>query len=181
MKINVIFLFSILFLFACGKNDDTRPRNDSDIPSGTFSAKINGELFDSPSSATALLSNLDTTVFNSTMFQLNGVDIFTAGVFKNLIILFNKEDLDLSESTYSIEGECNPTALCPILIYAEQNDTENFSAASNSNGGDFTITFSELDFRVGGKVVGTFSAKLYDDFGENYQEVTEGKFNLPIQ
>ena len=184
MKINSLLLLSFLFLFACGKDDDTSPEDSSNIPVGTFSAKIDGELMDSPTSASAVLSVLDTSILNTALFQLNGADVYTSGLFKNMIILFSAETLDLSEDTYTWNGACNATALCPQLIYAQtgnsQDDSDTFTNGTNAAEGNLTITFTDLDFQVGGHAKGTFSGRLYEEDNQTYREVTEGKFNLDI-
>ena len=175
MKNTIFITFAFLVLMTSCNNDNDM--NDLGIPSNTISAKIDGRTFSVD--AQSQINN----VFVQ-FFSIAGVEDVGNGEYETLVLLLDFPiEETISEGDYGFNGfECSPTAeICGSIAYGIRNPDDELthsSLAENGNGNS-SFTFTDLDYRPGGNAVGTFSAVLFNEDGEEIN-ITDGKFNVTI-
>ena len=175
MKNTIFITFAFLiFITSCTKNDDM---NDLGIPSNTISAKINGRAF-----SVDAQSQINTIFVE--FFSIAGAEDVGNDEYETLALILDfPMGETISESNYEFNGfECSPTTeICGSIAYGIRNPDDeltHISLAENGDGSSY-FTFTDLDYRPGGHAVGTFSAVLFNEDGEEIN-ITDGKFNVTI-
>lgn len=179
----LLFALVLSFVsFSCNNDDDV------ELAVGQIVAKIDGENFESTgATAEIIFTGFPAPVDTTQTFTMIGAKANGIINSKSITMFFAlaKDDI-LNKTTYSYDdtvGNCDPeNQICGAMEYAT---VDYFNPADSkfyeSTFGNITITFTDIDYKKGGHVKGTFSGTLTDESDINTEiSVTEGKFNLLI-
>ena len=166
----IFFVAFIAFLFTSCKR--VAPIDPNGLEQGTLTAKIDGVKFKSKFASAYIIESFGGIQF----FHIAGYDIPSSLGLS----LYLPDGSNLEEIAYQFDDEdCDPDIdICGLIEFTGANTSE--YAVSDFANGSTQITFTSIDYRIGGSCKGTFSGVLTDD-DQNVINVTDGKFNLKIE
>ena len=182
MKISHLFLCTLLFIcYSCGSDDTPEPTPTLTV--GLMTATVEGTVIKSTLGTSDIQELTTTTGKQYRMTGATGINPFSAG-FLNISFFLPLED-DLEARTYSfVDSECSTsepvTEVCGrtnLSATALELDEGYFS---DCVGCSLNITISEVDFRVGGRVQGTFTGMVKSIASDEIVPLTDGEFLVEI-
>ncbi len=161
------FLVVILSLFACSKDKDTI------LSQHNLSFTVDGKNYSTESTA-LLVQVLNVRYVSCTAFWQPSPSIIEAAF--GLVI---SSSVPVSEGIYEIDDECDTgVGLCAGVRFSSETV---LGADSSQPGGQLTVQITSADLRKGGHITGTFFGILVEEDTGNVVNISNGKFDLPIE
>ena len=171
----MVVTITTLLNFSCHKE------SISSVERGTFSAKVENENINVSGNASIF------SVFGMDIFDITGVQVSSQGDTALIILRLNfPSTVSMESGNFNFESnECldyQGENLCGVCTYAFMKNGVQTNYLSHFDDGVFEMKISDIDYRSGGFVEGTFSSTLQneDDFSDT-KIITNGKFNVSIQ
>ena len=165
----------ILSAATCQKDAPSNPNAPNTVAEGVVTFKLDGKEY--------IYDNLEaelTTDTDGSIIKLFFVfDLFNLQNTFDLIF-YLPGGVNLEAKAYVFNDACDPTGFTEVCA-----DMSLGALSSTSENGNATITISSVDYRNGGRVIGTFSGVVTEMLfnGQTVQdsnEIREGKFNVKI-
>lgn len=180
-KLFTFLLISSFCLLSSCLKDDNLITPEETTPLGTITAKIDGQNFKSTTASAVIIS-----VFGVESFLMVGIEATNTTIIEEVIsISFGiPANVSLAEKSYQFDdSDCDGTLeICGVVAFSSgkliDEDYEN-SYASVEENASVTMTFTDVDYRSGGNVKGTFSGIIANEEGQTVK-VTNGEFDIPI-
>ena len=179
MELNNFWLALILISATCfircdSSDDDAMPMEEIDpvVSTGTLEMDVDGVNFNAPVAYAGIVED-GTQTFTIVGFELENRDTTLLSL---LVYLPDGEDLTVGTSNSSLiclASAGNLQERCVSGIFTSPGQ-------EGSIGQSITLTVSEVDYRKGGSVRGTFSGNFFEPTSGAITRIRNGEFDLGI-
>lgn len=169
------FLYTAFLLSACNKDDNNITPNLPD--SAYMNAKIDGKWVKTENPHAGIARHWNPPAPGDSIYNLAILGIETVPMSSALSLGLTTSDIPMTKK-YETDGNAGDAN--PLLTYVI--DTNNPSKSFLSAGmGNLTLKFDILDFKIGGRIKGTFSGILVEISTGKSVVVTDGEFDTYIE
>ena len=175
MRIFLLVFTIALLTVSCKKESGLLPASD------TISFNVNGQSY-TTFFASGEMSRNNQSATGETYNSVGIVGKLQGLPFSLFQIFINTPDIP-TPGTYNYQGNCfSNLPECTFLLFVRDatDDDEEALVVGDGDNSQLQVDFTSLEFTIGGRLKGTFTATLIDDDGNEEAKFTNGVFDVNI-
>ncbi len=185
----ILFIFISLFTYSsCTKDDDSAIIDDDLTGNGTMTAKIDGQKFESKLTSALIADSLGNSISWLLIYaydsqnSLEVSELFALGITSELGQMQEGSYTTTNDDCELFEGDTVCAGISYTIINTPEDETDDKHYNTDYDNSNAQLTITDIDYRSGGFIRGTFSGTLVNDNDDGDSvNVTDGEFDIKIQ